>query len=147
MTTKKYIIAFPISLAFLSIVFYACILTYGSIKSYEIGKLEAEQLTILNEAEQLKMAINTYQIMEKNPLDKEFIKKLIKEKHLVEHSISLKEHYNYYPEKDSLVYTKNINCEFMLKNLNKYIHQKLEDNKMNCQNKTLTYFVNKKNIT
>ena len=138
-TQKFIIIFFAISFTcLLGYLFYS--LDKDRQESYEKGMKEAQQLSTLNAMEQLRMAVKLY-VLQENTYPETLIEELVNGLYLTEESISLKNKFLIDRNNLNIVYNQDFDCDFMFNNLNDHIHLKVENNLLDCKNKTLTFSI------
>jgi len=139
MKKPKIIIAFSvIAFVYLGTLFYS--LEKDRQEAYEKGMKEAQQLSTINAMEQLRMAVQIYRITN-NSYPDTLIDDLVNEGLLNEEAISLKDKFSINKNDFKIIYNKIFDCNFMFKNLNPSIHLKVENNLLDCKNKTLTFSI------
>ncbi len=134
-----------ITIAFFAIALvYLVSLVYSIEKdrqdAYEKGMKENQQLSTLNAMDQLKLAVKLY-VITNNTYPEILIDDLVNGEFLNEQAISLKDEFSIDKNKLNITYNKSFDCRFMFKNLNDYIHLKVKNDILHCEEKTLTFSI------
>lgn len=134
---QKIIIAFSvIAFAYLGSLLYS--LEKDRQEAYEKGMKEAQQLSIINAMEQLRMAVQLYRITNDSYPDT-LIEDLLNEGLLNEEAISLKDKFSINKNDFRITYNNTFDCNFMFNNLNSSIHLKVKNSILHCENNLLTF--------